>query len=119
LECIYAPISKQKKTNSLTWISVYGESYTSAYLKVIFPNHVTLQIAVFVECKQGRRKGCATCAAAKGAIERGGAKTGGVKKYILSQGQNVPPWASEEALFKHVAQGAKMPSYGPECKPWI
>jgi hypothetical protein len=29
---------------------------------------------------QGRRKGCATCAAAQGAIERGGAKTGGVKK---------------------------------------
>jgi hypothetical protein len=28
---------------------------------------------------QGRRKGCATCAAAQGAIERG-AKTGGVKK---------------------------------------
>jgi hypothetical protein len=25
----------------------------------------------------------------------------------------VPPWASEGALFKHVAQGAKMPSYGP------
>jgi hypothetical protein len=29
---------------------------------------------------QGRRRGCATCAAAQGAIERGGAKTGGVKK---------------------------------------
>jgi hypothetical protein len=28
----------------------------------------------------------------------------------------VPPWASEGALFKHVAQGAKMPSYGPELR---
>jgi hypothetical protein len=37
------------------------------------------------------------------APSRGSAKTGEVKKYIINEG----------ALFKHVAQGAKMPSYGP------
>jgi hypothetical protein len=61
---------------------------------------------------QGRRKRCATCAAAQSAIERG-RQNGWSEKNIISQGQNVPPWASEGALFKHVAQGAKMPSYGP------
>jgi hypothetical protein len=44
--------------------------------------------------KQGRRKGCATCAAAQGAIERG-RQNGWSEKNIISQGQNVPPWASE------------------------
>jgi hypothetical protein len=47
------------------------------------------------------------------APSRGGRENGWSEKNIISQGQNVPPWASEGALFKHVAQGAKMPSYGP------
>jgi hypothetical protein len=48
------------------------------------------------------------------APSRGGRQNGWSEKNIISQGQNVPPWASEGALFKHVAQGAKMPSYGPD-----
>jgi hypothetical protein len=58
-------------------------------------------------------RGRATCAAAQGAIERGGRQNGWSETNIISQGQNVPPWASEGALFEHVAQGTKMPSYGP------
>jgi hypothetical protein len=50
------------------------------------------------------------------APSRGGRQNGWSEKNIISQGQNVPPWASEGALFKHVAQGAKMPSYGPGCR---
>jgi hypothetical protein len=47
------------------------------------------------------------------APSRGGRQNGWSEKNIIIQGQNVPPWASEGALFKHVAQCAKMPSYGP------
>jgi hypothetical protein len=80
-------------------------------------NQVNVEECFFLawsDRQKGRRKGCATCAAAQGAIERGGRQNGWSEKNIISQGQNVPPWASEGAQFKHVAQGAKMPSYSPD-----